>query len=95
MDGSGMGWQEAVISAVAIAFLFGGVVIVLIGGMRVAQTKIQAEASTEHTMMVRTLAEESTAAQRNLASEITEVRLSMFDVRDRLTAIERMMTDVG
>jgi len=90
-----MGWQEAVISAVAIAFLFGGVVVVLVGGMRVAQTKIQAEASTEHTMMVRKLAEESTVAQRNMASEITEMRLAMVEVRDRLTAIERMMTEVG
>jgi hypothetical protein len=95
MDGSSMGWQEAVISAVAIAFLFGGVVVVLVGGMRVAQTKIQAEASTEHTMMVRKLAEESTVAQRNMASEITELRLAMVDIRDRLTAIERMMADVG
>jgi len=95
MDGSSMGWQEAVISAVAIAFLFGGVVVVLVGGMRGAQTKIQAEASTEHTMMVRKLAEESTVAQRNMASEITEMRLAMVEVRDRLTAIERMMTEVG
>jgi hypothetical protein len=95
MDGSSMGWQEAVISAVAIAFLFGGVVVVLVGGMRVAQTKIQAEASTEHTMMVRKLAEESTVAQRNMASEITELRLAMVEVRDRLTAIERMMAEVG
>jgi catalase (peroxidase I) len=95
MDGSNLGWQEVVISAVAIAFLFGGVVVVLVGGMRVAQTKIQAEASTEHTMMVRTLAEESTVAQRNMASEITEVRLAMVDIRDRLAAIERMMADVG
>ena len=90
-----MGWQEAVISAVSIAFLFGGVVVVLVGGMRVAQTKIQAEASTEHTMMVRKLAEESTVAQRNMASEITEMRLAMVEVRDRLAAIERMMTEVG
>jgi hypothetical protein len=95
MDGSNLGWQEAVISAVAIAFLFGGVVVVLVGGMRVAQTKIQAEASTEHTMMVRKLAEESTMAQRNMATEITEVRLAMADIRDRLTAIERMMSEVG
>ena len=95
MDGSNLGWQEAVIPAVAIAFLFGGVVVVLVGGMRVAQTKIQAEASTEHTMMVRKLAEESTVAQRNMATEITEVRLAMADIRDRLTAIERMMSEVG
>jgi hypothetical protein len=95
MDGSSMGWQEAVISAVAIAFLFGGVVVVLVGGMRVAQTKIQSEASTEHAMMVRGLAEESTVAQRNMANELTEVRLAMVDVRDRLTAIERVMSDVG
>jgi hypothetical protein len=63
--------------------------------MRVAQTNIQAEASAEHTMLVRKLAEEPTVAQRNLASEITELRLAMVDIRDRLTAIKRMMTGVG
>jgi hypothetical protein len=46
-------------------------------------------------MMVRRLAEESTVAQRTMASEITEVRLAMVDIRDRLAAIERMMSEVG
>jgi hypothetical protein len=90
-----VGWAEALISSVAIAFLFGGVAVVLIWIMKVAQTKVQADASSEHTMMVRNLAEEATAAQRTIANELTEVRLAMVDIRERLTVIERMMTEVG
>jgi hypothetical protein len=45
--------------------------------------------------MVRSLAEEATAAQRTTANELTEVRLAMVDIRDRLTSIERMMSEVG
>jgi hypothetical protein len=90
-----VGWAEALISSVAIAFLFGGVAVVLIWIMKVAQTKVQADASSEHTMMVRNLAEEATASQRTIANELTEVRLAMVDIRERLTVIERMMTEVG
>ncbi len=46
-------------------------------------------------MMVRSLAEEATASQRTLANELTEVRLAMVDIRDRLASIEKMMTEVG
>ena len=93
--GSSGNWSDAAISIVAIAFLFGGIVVSFVWIMKVAQTKVQAEASTDHTMMVRTLAEESTAAQRTLANELTEVRLALADMRDRLAKIERMMTEVG
>ncbi len=92
---SDVSWAEAVISSVAIAFLFGGIAVVLIWIMKVAQTKVQADSSAEQSMMVRKLAEESTVAQRTLASELTEVRLAMVDIRDRLASIEKMMADVG
>lgn len=95
MDMGDVGWAEALISSVAIAFLFGGIAVVLIWIMKVAQTKVQADASTEHTMMVRSLAEEATVAQRTTATELTEVRMAMVDIRDRLAAIERMMSEVG
>ena len=92
---SDIGWAEALISSVAIAFLFGGIAVVFIWIMKVAQTKVQADASTEHTMMARSLAEEATAAQRTTGTELTEVRLAMTDIRDRLASIERMMSEVG
>ena len=95
MDSSGMGWQEAVVAATAIAFLFGGIAIVLVYVMKVGQSAVQADASKEQTMMARTLAEEATVAQRTIAGEITELRLAMVEIRDRLASIERMMTEVG
>ena len=88
-------WAEAVISSVAIAFLFGGIALVLIWIMKVAQTKVQADSAAEHTMMVRSLAEEATSSQRTVATELTELRLAMVDIRDRLASIEKMMSEVG
>ena len=87
--------SDVAIPIVSIAFLFGGITIVLVWVMKIAQAKVQATAATDHTMMVRSLAEESTAAQRTLANELTEVRLAMVDIRDRLASIEKMMSDVG
>jgi hypothetical protein len=46
-------------------------------------------------MMVRSLAEEATSSQRTIANELTEVRLAMVDIRERLATIERMMIEVG
>ena len=63
--------------------------------MKVGAKKVEADASTEQSMMVRSLAEEATASQRTIANELTEVRLAMVDIRERLTTIERMMTEVG
>jgi hypothetical protein len=90
-----MTWSEVAIPIVSITFLFGGITIVLVWIMKIAQAKVQASASVEHTMMVRSLAEEATAAQRTTANELTEVRLAMVDIRERLAAIERMMAEVG
>lgn len=63
--------------------------------MEVTRAKVQADAFTGHTMMVRSLAEEATVAQRTTATELTEVRMAMIDIRDHLAAIERMMSAVG
>lgn len=95
MDGNGMSWREAVVAAVAIAFLFGGIAVVLVAIMRVGQTKVASDASSQHEMMVRGLAAESTAAQRNTANELTEVRIALADMRDRLVKIEKLMSEVG
>ena len=90
-----MSWQEAVVAAVVIAFLFGGIAAVLVAIMKVGQTKVASDASSQHEMMVRSLAEGATSAQRNTANELTEVRLALADMRDRLAKIERMMSEVG
>jgi hypothetical protein len=95
MDSSGMGWQEAVVAATAIAFFLGGIAVVLVYVMKVGQSAVPSDASKEQTMMARSLAEEATVTQRTIAGEITELRLAMVEIRDRLSSIERMMTEVG
>lgn len=95
MDSGSMGWGEAVVASTAIAFLFGGVAIVFIWIMKAYQTKVATGASSQHEMLVRSLAEEATAAQRTTASELTEVRLALADMRERLAKIEQMMAEVG
>lgn len=95
MDGSGMTWGDAVVASTAIAFLFGGIVVVLVWGLKFAQTKVATTAASQHEMLVRSLAEEATSAQRTTANELTEVRLALADMRDRLAKIEKLMSDVG
>ncbi|HEX3301809.1 MAG TPA: hypothetical protein VHR64_02935 [Thermomicrobiales bacterium] len=90
-----MGWPEAVVASVSTAFFFAALAVGIVWVMKVGAKKAEAEASSEHTMMVRSLAEEATASQRTVATELTEVRLAMAEIRDRLAAIERMMTEVG
>ena len=90
-----MEMSDAIVAAVAVAFLFGGIAAVLISIMKVAQTKLASDGKVESTLMLRNLAEEATAAQRSAASELTEIRLALADVKERLVSVERMMADVG
>ena len=90
-----MAWGDAVVASVAIAFLFGGIAAITIAVMKVAQTKVAADKSIEHDLMVRNLAEEATVAQRRTAEEMTEIRLTLVDLRDRVGSMEKMLRDVG
>jgi len=83
------------VASVSVAFFFAALAVGLVWVMKVGAKKVEADASTEQSMMVRSLAEEATASQRTIANELTEVRLAMVDIRERLTTIERMMTEVG
>ncbi len=95
MDGNGMTWGDAVVASTAIAFLFGGIVVVVVWALKFAQTKVATNATSQQEMLVRSLAEEATAAQRTTANELTEVRIALADMRDRLAKIERLMSEVG
>ena len=90
-----MAWPEAVVASVSVAFFFAALAVGLVWVMKVGAKKVEADASTEQSLMARSLAEEATASQRTIANELTEVRLAMVDIRERLTTIERMMTEVG
>lgn len=82
-------------ASVSVAFFFAALAVGLVWVMKVGAKKVEADASTEHSMMVRSLAEEATSSQRTIANELTEVRLAMVDIRERLATIERMMIEVG
>ncbi|HQY30428.1 MAG TPA: hypothetical protein PK691_04045 [Thermomicrobiales bacterium] len=53
------------------------------------------DGSKEGDQLLRTLAEEATASQRRVAEELTEIRLAMADMRDRVGTVERAIQEVG
>ena len=90
-----MDWQHAVVWSVGIAFALSSLTVIVVSIMKVGQVGIMADSSGKRDSMMRQLAEEATSAQRRSAEELTEIRLSMVDLRERVTSMERMMREVG
>ena len=67
------------------------VVVVLWRGMEVARTQIAADKDKAYLK----LAEEATTFQRSVADEQTKTREALDDIRDRLTAVEKLLREVG
>ncbi len=88
-------WQEALVWAVTIATIGMLLAVTVRSIMHVGQTDVASKTSVEFQESMHALAEQATAAQRTTASELTEIRLAMAELRDRLAAVERMMAEVG
>ena len=90
-----MEWTESIIWVTVIVIVLGGGFLIVFKGMTMHQSKEIAEINSSDQIMMRKLAEEATVAQRRTAEEMTEVRLAMVDIRDRVYAIEKLMSEVG
>jgi hypothetical protein len=66
-------------------------VVVLWRGMEVARTQIGADKDKAYLK----LAEEATIFQRQVADEQTKSRTAIEDIQQRLTAIEKLLREVG
>jgi hypothetical protein len=66
-------------------------VVVLWRGMEVARTSLEADKNVEY----KKIAEASLAAQETLAAEQKSVRAVLEDIRARLTAVEKLLREVG
>ena len=66
-------------------------VVVLWRGMEVARTSLEADKNVEY----KKIAEASLAAQETLAAEQKSVRAVLEDIRSRLTAVEKLLREVG
>jgi hypothetical protein len=80
-------WMGAIVATLVTIIA----VVVLWRGMEVARTSLNADANLEF----KTIAEASIAAQETLAAEQKSVRAVLEDIRSRLTAIEKLLRDVG
>jgi len=90
-----MEWPQAVVASVAIAFLFAGITVITVSVMKVGQVSVWAHKRGADDEMLRSLTEEAIVAQRRSAEELTAIRLSMADMRERVSAMEKMMSEVG
>ena len=66
-------------------------VVVLWRGMEVARTSLEADKNVEY----KKIAEASLAAQETLAAEQKGARAVLEDIRTRLTAVEKLLREVG
>jgi hypothetical protein len=77
-----------------ILFIIAAVTIVLVvilwQGMNVAKTQISAEQLDKY----RKLAEQATTAEEKAAQEQQKIAQSLEDMRARLTAIEKLLSEV-
>ena len=90
-----MDWPSAVVASVATASIAFAVAAVLIAVMRVGEVAVIKDGSKVGDQLLRTLAEEATASQRRVAEELTDIRLAMADMRDRVGTVERAIQEVG
>jgi hypothetical protein len=67
------------------------VVVVLWRGMEVARTQMSSSKDADF----RKLAEATVSAQQELAAEQKKTRMTLDDIRDRLTAVEKLLREVG
>lgn len=90
-----MGWPDAMVAAVATASLAALIGVIVVSIMNVGQASVITQGSKDKDQFLRALAEETTAAQRRVADELTEIRISMADMRDRVGTVERAIQEVG
>jgi hypothetical protein len=90
-----MEWPKALVASAAIAFLFAGITVITGAVMKVGQVSEWAHKRGEDGKIMRSLAEEAIVAQRRSPEELTAIRLSMADMRERVSAMEKMAREVG
>lgn len=83
---SGMIMGAFVLSLITIV-----VVVVLWRGMEVARTHMKSEKEAEF----RKLAETAAASQQEIVSEQKKIRATLDEIRDRMTAVEKLLREVG
>jgi hypothetical protein len=89
---SGNVWALVFIVVIAVALI---VVIAVWQSLRSEQAATVARSATAHDDAYRTLAEEATTAARKSAEEQARITAELVEVRNRLAAIEKLLTDVG
>jgi hypothetical protein len=67
------------------------IVVVLWRGMEVARTQMTSGKDADF----RKLAESTVASQQEMASEQKKMRATLEEIRDRMTAVEKLLREVG
>jgi Tfp pilus assembly protein PilO len=71
------------------------VTILLVFGMRYFAAIQQAKARLANDDAYRQIAEKAAAAQSETAAALSSIQAALEDVRSRLTAVEKILKDVG
>jgi hypothetical protein len=79
------------LGAFVVALITFVIVVVLWRGMEVARTQMKGSRDADY----KKLAEAAVAAEETLAAEQKATRTALEEIRTRLTAVEKLLRDVG
>jgi hypothetical protein len=89
------GWGSVILAvSVAVAF-FVMLTVVLWQVFRTWQARLAVEAAAAREEEYRALAEQSTTAQKRMASEQERLAADLGEIRNRIASIEKMLAEVG
>lgn len=71
------------------------VTILLVFGMRAVSSAVQAKARLANDDAYKLIAQKAAAAQSELAAAILAIQAAVTDIRQRISAIETVLKDVG
>ena len=80
--------SEVIITIIVAVTVIG--VVILWQGMSIAKTQM----TVDQTELYRKLAEQATSAEQKAADEQQKIAIALEDMRTRLVAIEKLLSDV-
>ena len=90
-----MSWPEAVLSSVGAGGVFVAVVVLIWQVFKSYQARVAARVTIAQDEAFRRLAEEATAAQRKTAAELAGLTEGVAELRGRVAALEKLLSEVG
>jgi hypothetical protein len=89
------GWGSVILAACAVVAFMTMLTVVLWQVFRTWQARLDARVTLARDEDYKALAEQSTTAQKRMASEQERLSADLGEIRNRIASIEKMLAEVG